>query len=135
MAAVEPGKSQNLNRSNTYGSSPTDPNHKTLDFAENYFLTQDSTGTPVTSPVSVSSSADTVLTVPEGATRLRLYCSAATRVNDASPASAPYFVVPATQVFDIPCESPTNSPATHSGTFYLRGDSASSTVQFMFMCV
>lgn len=135
MAAPEPGKSQNANRSNMYGSSPKDPDHATLSFAENYFLTEDSTATPVTSPVTVSNSANTVLTVPEGAVTLRIYCSTACRINDASPASAPYFVIPATTVMDIPCASPTNSPATNSGLFYLRGDAASSTVQFMFLCV
>lgn len=128
-------KSQNKNRANQFGSFPNDPNHKPIEIAQNYFLTEDATATPVTSPATVASNADTVLKVPEAATALVISSSAAVRINDASPASAPYFVIPANTVMTIPCESPTNEPLTNSGTFYLRGDAGSATVQFMFLCV
>lgn len=130
-----PGKSQNLNRSNTFGTFPQTPDKQWINSSQNYFLTQDATGTPVTSPVAVSASADTVLTIPEGATELVIYSSTALRINDATPANAPYFVIPAATVFTLPCATPTNQPNTHSGLFYLRADASAAAVQFMFLCV
>lgn len=136
MANAEKAKDPNSNRSNQFGTFPMTSNKQWISSWQNYFVNQDATATPVQSPIStVSTSADTLLVVPQGATQLVLYSNQALRVANQSPASAPYFVVPTTTVFTLPCSTPSNEPTSHSGTIYLRADSSAATVQFMFLCV
>lgn len=135
MANAAKPKDPNANRSNQFGTFPMTPDKQWINNSQNYFMPQDATSTAVTSPVAVSSSVDTLIIVPQGATEVVIYSSTALRIANQSPASAPYFVIPATTLIKIPCATPTNEPNSHSGTIYLRADSSAAAVQFMFYCV
>lgn len=127
-------KSSNLSRSNTFGPYAHTPDHQNIE-VENYTLYQDA-GAATGSPIStVSSSADTVLKVPNGAAKLRIYSSVALRISDEAAGAAGYFVIPATTLVDWPCTWPLSDPTNQTGNIYLRGDATSATVQFAFLCI
>jgi len=130
---ANPAKS--INRYDSFGSVPRDANRQFLANFMNYFVTQDATGTPVTSPVTVSKDAATPLVVPAAAAQLVLSTSAALRVSE-DPAGAHYFVVPANTQFTFPCLTPSADPQlANTGIIYIQGDSAQAVVQFRFDCV
>lgn len=128
-------KSKNLNRSTSYGTYPMTPDKQWINQSENYEIFQDA-GASNQSPITVSNSADTLLNIPNGAVRLRIYSSVALRISDEAAGGAGYFVIPAQTWMDWPCSTPTNNPnSSTTGVLYLRGDAASATVQFAFLCV
>lgn len=90
------------------------------------FVTTDATGTPQVSPITVSSSVIN-LVVPDNATQLVLSNNAnALRISEVSTVTGNYYVLPAsTSNFVIDVARMTN--------VYLLQDSASVTVQFMFI--
>lgn len=112
-----------------YLSKPAihDPNKNLVGYAGGSFVTQDATGTPQNSPLTVSSS-EINLVVPDNATQLVLSNNAnALRVYE-SAGSSHYYVIPAsTNGFIIDCVGMTN--------IYMIRDSADVTVQFMFNLV
>lgn len=130
---ANPGKSSA--RFDSFGAAPRDANRQPLIGFENYFVTEDATGTPVVSPATVSNSATTTLTVPAAAVLLTVYSSVALRVSEDSTFTH-YFVVPATTLVTFPCLTPdADSQLTNTGAIYLKGDAASATVQFRFDCM
>ena len=118
-------------RYDTFGAVPRDDNRQPLTNFQNYFMTTDSTSTPLVSPLTVASNAVTTLKVPAAAITLTIVSSAALRISEESTAAANYFVIPANTVFTVPCMS-TQLGVTTTGFLYLKGDSGSCTVQFMF---
>lgn len=135
MANTIPQKSRNLNRANQFGTGAKDPNHGELGGWQNYSIFQDSGGGNQ-SPISVSSSADTTIAVPGGATVMRIYASTALRISDAAAGADGYFVIPASTIVDWPCASPQGDPNSGTtGQLFLRGDASTSAVQFSFLCI
>ncbi|HEX9059102.1 MAG TPA: hypothetical protein VF941_02890 [Clostridia bacterium] len=94
---------------------------------ENIFQTQDATGTPITSPKTVSSSVITLI-VPTNAIAIVIICGTnLVRVSEDS-AVANYAVLPS----NVPVEF----PVTQQNNVYLLRDGASdATVQFFFKCL
>jgi hypothetical protein len=127
--------SKNLQRSTAFGPFPQAPNHQVMNSWQNYFMTTDATGTPITSPVDVANNADTVLTVPAAAVQLVLISSTALRVSESSPASEPYFVIPANTLLTVPCMTPGFNLNDATGQIFLRADASAAVVSFMFLNV
>lgn len=122
-------------RYNHFGSWPHDANRQPISVSENYFGTEDATGTPVTSPATISNTGVSALTVPAAAGSIVISSSAALRVSEDSTMSH-YFVLPANTPLEFPCLSPAaDQQLTNTGVIYLQGDAASCTVQFFFKCV
>ena len=92
------------------------------------FMAQDETGSPKTSPLSVSSSVIT-LTVPARAVEFICVASAACRISalNNNPASAPYFVLPA--------GIPMTFPVSNQDALYVVRDSSDLTLNFYFVIV
>lgn len=86
--------------------------------------TSDATGTPVVSPVTVTTG--TTLTVPLNAAQITIISSAALRISELSDVST-YFVIPAT--------TPITIDVARLAFLYLKQDSTSCTVQFYFRIV
>ena len=104
-----------------------DANANPVGYAGGSFVTQDATGTPQTSPITVSSS-EINLVVPDNATQFIFSNNAnAVRIYETS-GSSHYYVVPAsTNGFTIDCVGMTN--------IYMIRDSTDVVVQFMFNLV
>ena len=122
-------------RTNAFGPFPQAPNHQVINNWENYFVTEDATGTPQTSPLSVViySNTITTLVVPAAAVVLRLYASAALRISEQA-SLARYFLVPASILVEWPCMTPQAGLVT-TGNLYIGGDAATVTLQFAFLCI
>jgi hypothetical protein len=127
--------SKNLVRSNSFGPFPQAPNHVVMSGFQNYFMTTDATGTPQKSPLAVAAAATTTINIPAAAVEMVLISSTALRISESDPAAAPYFVIPASTVFHVPCMSPALNASDTTGQLFLRADSADATVQFMFLNV
>lgn len=127
--------SKNQVRSGSFGPFPQAPNHVVMSGFQNYFMTTDATGTPQKSPLSVSAASTVTINVPAAATELVVYSSTALRISESDPAAAPYFVIPATTVFKVPCMTPNLNGSDTTGQLFLRADSADATVSFMFLNV
>lgn len=120
-----------LARAAKFGTYPMDPNHHTISGDGNYFMTIDATGTPQTSPLTVSTSAFPV-TVPAAAFRMTIISSAVLLVSE-DPLMASAIQIPANTPFVLPVASPGNDPATANvGLIYLKN---AATVYFMFSCI
>lgn len=113
-----------LKTSTGFGGTPTDGNRVALIGTSSYIQTSDATGTPVTSPATVTTG--TSLTVPERATKVTFSTTAALRISELVDAST-YFVLPANGVVTI--------DVTRLALLRLQQDSGSCTVSFYFSLV
>jgi len=102
---------------------------------ENYFMTTDATGTPQKSPLAVPTATTTTINVPAAAIELVLISSTALRISESDPVAAPYFVIPASTIFRVPCMTPALNANDTTGQIFLKADSVDATVQFMFLNV
>lgn len=93
----------------------------------NYFTAVDISGSAVASPASVSNSATTTVTCPHTAAEMIICSSGALRISEIDNFSTTYFTLPANTVITIPVAT--------MNYVYLRGDSGTVTVQFMFKCI
>lgn len=110
-----------------FGGQTFDANRVPLGGTESGFVTKDATGTPVTSPVTAATGANSVLTVPSNATSVVI-----------TAATAPVLVsedVAFTSSFAIPVGLAVQLDVARQGFIYLRGSGASSTVSFAFQLV
>lgn len=89
------------------------------------FATQDSSGTPKTSPLAYSSS-EIAITVPSNAAELVLLPSTAMRISEVT-GMARYYVIPAstTLAFGV----------TRMDTVYIKRDASDGTLNFYFITV
>lgn len=110
--------------STNFGGTVTDGNRVAMNGFGNWPQTSDATGTPVVSPVTVTTG--TTLTVPERAIQITISSSAALRISELSDYST-YFVLPANGTITI--------DVARLGLLYLKQDSGSCTVQFYFNIV
>jgi len=111
--------------SSNFGGLTNDANRNAMTGAVGAGIqTQDNTGTPITSPATVTTG--TTLVVPLNAISLVLYTSAALRVSEVS-SYASYFVVPTANSISI--------DVSRMANVYLKQDSGSCTVQFFFVVV
>lgn len=90
---TEPTEEDNFGNFRTTGS------HQLVD-AANGFQTTDATGTPLTSPLSVTTGT-TILKVPLNVSWVTLFASAATSVSEVAN-MATYFTIPASTPVPIP---------------------------------
>lgn len=91
--------------------------------------TQDATGTPVVSPVSVSNSAVTTINVPLNA--ISIYIMAITNTVNISEADATV----ATKYFTVPTSIPVSIDLGRTAVLYLKANTGASTVSFYFNVV
>lgn len=127
--------SKNQVRAGNFGPFPQAPNHVVMSNFENYFMTTDATGTPQKSPLAVPAATTTTITVPAAAIEMVIYSSTALRISESDPVAAPYFVIPATTIFKVPCMTPNLNGSDTTGQLFLKADSVDATVQFMFLNV
>jgi hypothetical protein len=133
MATVDKPKSSV--RFNTFGAMAYDANHQPVGISAstNYFMTIDATGTPQTSPLSVTTGT-TTLVVPVAAVDVVLCGSAAFSVSE-DPSMGGAFLVPANTPTMFPCITPDIDNATSGvGGIYLTTATTAS-VSFRFDCV
>jgi len=117
-----------------FGSAPRDANRNAI-MGQNYFATEDATGTPLTSPLAVPAASTTALQVPSAAVQIALISSTDLRVSEDSSMSH-YFVLKANTLEKFPCLSPAvDQQLTNTGIIYLKADSSDAVVQFRFDCI
>lgn len=120
----EPGQLSN------FGGLVNDANHNALTgVTGNGIQTQDITGTPQTSPLTVSNSVVTTLLIPLNATQLTLI--ATTNSINISEADATV----ATKYFTLPTATLLTVPVARTSTLYLKANTGASTVSFFFEVV
>jgi hypothetical protein len=102
---------------------------------DNYFATEDATGTPVTSPAAVSNVGITTLNVPTAAAQVLIISSVALRVSEDSTMTH-YMVIPANTPVNFPCLTPAiDQQLINTGALYMQGDASAAVVQFRFDCI
>jgi hypothetical protein len=110
-------------KNTTFGGATTDGNRIGLTGFPNVMLTQDATGTPVTSPATVNTTQ--TLVVPPNAVSITLTAvTNAVQVSEDSTQTA-YFSLPAATTMTFPCARLTN--------IYLK-TASSTVVSFFFNC-
>ena len=123
-APSEPGQESN------FGGLAVDANHIGMTGALGAGpQTADATGTPLTSPLTVSNSAVTTLLVPANAVQLNLI--AATNTVNISEADATV----ASKYFTIPDGAQITIDISRCSTLYLKANTGSATVSFWFNVV
>lgn len=95
-----------LRQSTPFGGAVTDGNRVGLTGFANQIYTQDATGTPITSPVTVNTT--TTLVVPLTAVAITIISTTnAVQVSEDSTQTA-FFTIPAATIVTIPCARLTN---------------------------
>jgi hypothetical protein len=113
------------NTPSNFGGVVNDGNRNALTgVLGSWIQTSDGTGTPVTSPVTVTTG--TTLTIPPNAAQIVISSSAALRISELSDVST-YFVLPANVSLTI--------DVARLSLLYLKQDSGSCTVQFFMVMV
>lgn len=126
--------SKNAARSGSLGAFAQAKNHQVASGYPNYPLFEDATGTPVLSPVALTT-AYTLINVPAAAVGITINGAVAVRVADSSNAAGGYFVCPANVPVEIPITTPTSDPNDTTGQLWLAADSTSGNCSFFFSCV
>jgi hypothetical protein len=121
---MPPSRANSSNVISPFGSAPIDDNHKQLDFAKSV-LAEDSTGTPVTSPITGTS--PITLNIPEDAVAVILVHDATAQASTMTFNGQPgTFGIFGSQVLTIPCASPAFK------TLAINPGSASTNIYFAF---
>lgn len=112
------------NQEDNFGGAVVDANRNALVNVGAGIQTSDITGTPLNSPITVTTG--TTVNVPLNAVSVTLQSSAALRISESSTTTG-YFVLPtaATISMDI----------ARMASFFLKQDSGSCTVQFYFKVI
>lgn len=112
----------------TFGSLARDDNRVPIMTGDG-FQTQDATGTPQTSPLTVpaQSSSITTITIPTSAAEMVMVSDVNLRISEESTVADRYFVLPAAYVLAV--------SVANRDVIYLAGDSAEATVSFYFVLV
>lgn len=107
-----------------FAGMPDDGNHSAMPYASGV-QTSDNTGTPVTSPVALST-ATTTLTVPLNAGSVIFYAAAATNVSEVSN-MASYYTIPAGGSLTVDC--------ARMGKIYVAAVTGTPALSFLFRII
>lgn len=111
----------------SFGSLVNDQNRIGMTgYSANFTISQDSTATPVTSPVTNMSSSGATLTVPANAVSVTINSSVTILVGEDS-SYAQGLNVPASTLYTYPC--------ARQAYVYLKPSNGTNTVSFQFNCV
>ena len=122
MAYTPSGQKQ----STPFGGSVTDGNRVAMTGFPNYTVSQDITGTPVTSPVTNMSGSGAALTVPLNAVSVTVESTVIMQIGEDS-SYAQGLNIPASTLYTYPC--------ARQAFVYLKPSSGTNTTSFQFNCV
>lgn len=129
--AVSPKQSQRVGQLGQFAQAA---NHQVASGFPNYPYFQDTTATPVKSPVAVTTAAQ-LINIPAGAVIVTFISGVALRVSDTSNQANGYIVVPANVPVALPVTTPTSDPNNLSGQMWIAADSTGGNCSFFFSCV
>ena len=110
-----------------FGGQAFDGNRVPLGGTESGFVTKDATGTPVTSPVTAATGANSVLVVPTNASSIIITAATAPVLVSEDVAFGSSLAIPVGVAVQL--------DVARQSTIYLRGSGGSSTVSFAFQLV
>ena len=110
----------------SFGSFPEDQNRVNMPLNANFTISQDATGTPVTSPQTNVSGSGATLTVPPNAVSLTINPTVTTQIGEDSSYA---------QGLNIPANAPFIYPCARQQYIYIKPSSGTNTVSFQFNCI
>ena len=108
-------------------------NHVAMSGWLNYAVYQDASGTPVKSPVALTST-PTLINIPASAATITLIGAVAVTVSDTSGATDGSMLIPANVPVTIPLVTPSDNPNDTTGQLWL-STASTGNCSFFFGCV